>query len=129
LSPEETALEDEPGARRVIFGPNKGRTVISQSEWHDLPEGRAEKYVPEDELDPYSVDSGEGDLQLPQPTSDRDRLQEHAVFWKYVASEFAEQFATKIDRIYTRLEEADDVLDEFMEMEPEDLVIAPTDYE
>lgn len=129
LTPSEVSDADEPGARHVIFGPNKGREVIPESEWNDLPEGRAAHYVPENELDEYDVESGEGDLQLPQPTSDRDRLQQHAVFWEYVANEFAQEFADSIDDIYETLSQSDDVLETFMDLEPEELVISPADFD
>ncbi len=114
---------DEPGETVVLIGPHDGRSVVSEERWSLLDEGRAEMYVPEDELESYDVETGEGDLCLPQPTSDRDRLQEHTTFWKYVGGQFGEQFDEKVHEIYSRIEESDDSLDTIMSLDPEDLVI------
>jgi hypothetical protein len=119
---------DEPGEARVIFGPNKGRVVVGESEWEDMSAGRAEMYVPECELEEYDVESGEGDLRLPQPTSDRDRLKEHPTFWEYIGSQFAEQFNEKVDEVYQRIEESEDALETIMNMDAEELVVSPEGF-
>jgi len=93
-----------------------------------MDEGRASLYVPESELEEYDLESGEGDLQLPQPTSDRDRLQEHLTFWKYVGQQFAEQFDSKVDEVYERLDASEDALETIMELEPEELVVSPAGF-
>jgi hypothetical protein len=120
---------DEPGEARVIFGPNQGRVIVSEDEWERMDAGRAEKYVPECELESYDVDSGEGDLRLPEPTSDRDRLQEHAVFWQYMGQQFGEQFNEKVEEVYRKLDTSDDALETIMELEPEELVVSPAGFE
>ena len=119
---------DKPGEATVIFGPNQGKTIVSNEEWEDMDSGRAELYVPEDELEDYDVESGEGDLRLPEPTSDRDRLQEHPTFWRYLGDEFAEQFNDKVDEVYTTLDNSEDALETIMELEPEELVVAPAGF-
>ena len=119
----------KPGETRVIAGPHKGKVLVSDDQWESLDEGRAKLYVPEDELESYDVESGEGDLTLPQPTSDRDRLQSHPTFWKYVGQQFAGQFDGKVDEVYEMIDGSDDPLDTIMEMEPEDLVVSPAGYE
>jgi hypothetical protein len=125
----EVSDSDEPGETRVIFGPNQGKVVIPESEWHDLDEGRAAQYVPEDELQEYDVDSGEGDLCLPKPTSDRDRLQSHQTFWEYVGGQFGEQFDEKVDEVYNKIESAPDSLDAIMSLEPEQMVVNPEGFD
>jgi hypothetical protein len=128
LPRSEVSEGDRPGEARVIFGPHKGRIIVSEDEWHDMDEGRASLYVPESELEEYDLESGEGDLQLPQPTSDRDRLQEHPTFWKYVGQQFAEQFDGKVDEVYERLDASEDALETIMQLEPEELVVSPAGF-
>lgn len=125
----EVEPDDEPGEARVIFGPHKGRIIVSDEEWEQMDAGRAEKYVPEDELEEYDIETGEGDLQLPQPTSDRDRLQSHETFWRYLGKQFAEQFDEKVAEVYQMLEQADDPLDKIMELDPDDIVVSPAGFE
>lgn len=118
----------EPGVTRIIAGPHKGKVLVSDEQWDDMDEGRAKLYVPEDELESYDVESGEGDLCLPEPTSDRDRLQSHPTFWKYVGSQFAGQFDGKVDDVYDLIDGSQDPLDTIMELEPENLVVSPAGY-
>lgn len=122
------ADSDEPGERIVVFGPNEGKVVVSESEWDSMDEGRASLYVPEDELEEYDLDSGEGDLCLPQPTSDRDRLQSHKTFWKYIGQQFGEQFDQKVDEVYKRIDSSNDPLDAIMELDPEEMVVNPEGF-
>lgn len=110
--------DDVPGEAIVLIGPNKGKTVVTQSEWDEMDEGRAELYVPENQLEEYDHDSGEGDLTLPEPTSDRDRLQDHEVFWEFLGSYFADQFDQTVDEIYAELNGSDDVIDAIMDVDP-----------
>jgi len=121
--------DDKPGRATVIFGPNQGKVIVPEDEWEDMDEGRAKLYVPQDELENYDIESGEGDLQLPQPTSDRDRLQSHSKFWKYVGQQFAAQFDNKVDDVYTLIENSPDALDTIMELEPEELVVSPAGFD
>jgi hypothetical protein len=116
--------EMRPGATRSIAGPNKGKILVSDERWDEMEEGRAELYVPEDELESYDVDTGEGDLCLPQPTSDRDRLQSHPTFWSYIGQLFAGQFDDKVEKVYKQIDESDDPLAAIMDMEPDDLVVS-----
>lgn len=116
--------DDEPGQASVLIGPNQGKTVVPEENWESMDAGRAELYVPEDVLDEYDLDTGQGDLCLPEPTSDRDRLQSHEIFWKYVGKQFAEQFDEKVDEIYDVINGSDDALESIMEMEPENLSLA-----
>jgi hypothetical protein len=117
-----------PGETRVIAGPHKDKVLVSDEQWDSLSEGRAKLYVPEDELESYDVESGEGDLCLPEPTSDRDRLQSHSTFWKYVGGQFAGQFDGKVDDVYELIDGSQDPLDTIMELEPENLVVSPAGY-
>lgn len=125
LPKSEVSADDEPGDARVIFGPHEGRTIVSEDEWDGMDAGRAKLYVPETEIDEYDLESGEGDLCLPEPTSDRDRLQSHEKFWKYIGQQFADQFDAKVDEIYNSIKDSDDPLDTIMSLEPEDLVVSP----
>lgn len=123
LPKSEVESADEPGTPRVIFGPHQGKVIVSEEEWNDMDEGRARLYVPEDELEPYDLESGEGDLCLPEPTSDRDRLQSHETFWKYVGQQFAGQFDSKVQEVYQMIDQSSNPLDTIREVDPEDLVI------
>lgn len=129
LPKSEVEPEDEPGQAQVIFGPKQGKVIVSEEEWEEMDAGRAKLYVPEDELSRYNVSEGTGDLQLPQPTSDRDRLQSHEKFWQYIGQQFAAQFDNKVDEVYELIENSDDALDTIMELEPEDLVVSPAGFE
>jgi len=113
----------EPGETIVIDGPHKGKTVVPDKMWNNLDEGRAALYVPEDELESYDLETGEGDLTLPEPTSDRDRLQSHKTFWKYVGQSFGEQFDEKVREVYNKIDGADNELEQIMNLEPEDMVV------
>jgi len=115
--------DDAPGEATVLIGPNKGRIVVTDSQWNEMDKGRASLYIPEDELESYDIESGQGDLTLPEPTSDRDRLQQHETFWEYLGARFAEQFDNKVDSVYDEIEGADDPLDAIMDLEPETLVV------
>lgn len=128
IAKSDVTEEMEPGDTRVIAGPHKGKVLVSDEEWEELDEGRAKLYVPEDELEPYDVEDEEGDLTLPQPTSDRDRLQSHPTFWEYIGQQFAEQFDNKVDEVYQLIEGSDDPLDTIMNLEPEELVVSPAGY-
>lgn len=119
---------DEPAETEVIFGPNKGSVLVSEEEWQEMDAGRAKLYVPEDELEPYDLETGEGDLRLPEPTSDRDRLQEHDTFWKYVGQQFCGHFDGKVDEVYRTIDGTDDALDSIMEIEPEEMVVSPAGF-
>lgn len=120
---EDITGDDAPGEAEVLIGPNKGRIVVTSSDWDEMDKGRASLYIPDDELEPYDIDSGEGDLTLPEPTSDRDRLQQHETFWEYLGKQFAEQFDDTVDSVYDEIENAEDPLDAIMELEPETLVV------
>jgi hypothetical protein len=118
----------EPGDTHVIAGPNKGKLVVSPEEWSEMDDGRAANYVPEDELESYGLDTGEGDLCLPQPTSDRDRLQSHTTFWKYVAKQFGKSFDEKVKEVYKTLDGTDNTVEKVMEMNPEEMVVNPEGF-
>jgi len=121
--------DDEPGQAEVLIGPNQGRVVVSADEWESMDGGRAALYIPEGELESYDIESGTGDLTLPEPTSDRDRLQQHETFWKFIGQRFAEQFDTKIDDVYEQIEGSGDPLDAIMELEPETLVVSTVGHD
>jgi len=128
LTRDEVPDGAEPGATRVISGPHKGKVLVSDEEWESMDEGRAKLYVPEDELEPYDLESGEGDLCLPEPTSDRDRLQSHPTFWKYVARQFGGQFDGKVDTVYEQIDSAADALETIMQLDPEEMVVNPEGF-
>lgn len=125
ITKSELTPEDEPGGAQVIFGSNKGCEIISEEEWDEMDKGRAELYVPEDELVPFDVDSEEGDLTLPEPTSDRDRLQGHDVFWEWLGQKFEQEFKAKVDEVFEMIDGSDDPLQTILELEPEELVVSP----
>ncbi|AGM11469.1 HSP90 chaperone [Halogranum tailed virus 1] len=114
--------DDEPGQARVIFGPHKGKTIVDEDEWDSMDAGRAELYVPEDELEPFDIHSESGDLTLPEPTSDRDRLQSHDVFWKWVGAQFKDQFEGRVVDVFDMIDGTNDPLQTILELEPENLV-------
>ena len=124
ITESELAEDDVLGNDEVIIGPNQGKVIVNEYKWEQMDAGRAELYVPEEELDSYNLESGEGDLTLPEPTSDRDRLQSHATFWKYLGKQFAEQFNEQVDEVYDIIKDADDPLERIMELEPENLSLA-----
>lgn len=128
IGKSDLAEDDEPGEATVLIGPHQGKVIVSEDEWNEMDEGRAALYVPERELEEYDLDAGTGDLTLPEPTSDRDRLQQHEVFWKYLGQEFAEKFDNKVDEIYDRLNDASDPLEEIMNMDPKELAISPDGF-
>jgi len=98
---EESADEiDEYGPTEVIAGEHKGRTVIDQDEWNDLPEGRAEDFVPKDEL-------SSDDICLPKPSTDRSSLQKNEDFWQYVEQQFAEKYDEDIEQYRQLIESID----------------------
>jgi methyl coenzyme M reductase gamma subunit len=79
-------------------------------------------YVPEDEIEPYDLDSEEGDLQLPEPTGDRDRLQKNDVFWDWLSMTFSEKFEEMIYETHKLIEPTDDPIQTIASMDREDLV-------
>lgn len=116
--------EDEPGETRVLIGPNQGRTVVPRDEWDEMDDGRAELYIPEDELESFDIDSESGDLTLPEPTSDRSRLQEHPTFWEYIGKKFVEQFDGKVEEVHQIIEGAEDPISAIEQLDPEDVLIS-----
>lgn len=118
--------EDAPGTAQVIFGSNKGRELVSEDEWNEMDEGRASLYVPEDELVPFDLDEGTGDLTLPEPTSDRDRLQSHDVFWQWLGQRFEEEFKEMVNDVFELIDDSDDPLQTILELEPDNLVVSPS---
>lgn len=124
LPRSEVASDDEPGEATVIFGPNEGRTVVDEATWDDMEQGRAANYVPESELEPYDVETGEGDLRLPQPTSDRDRLQEHETFWKYLGDHFAGQLEETAHELFEVIQESENPVQEIVDLDEDDLVVS-----
>jgi len=128
ITKSEVGPDAEPGRTVVISGPNKGKVLIDDDGWEDLDKGRASMYVPEDELDTYDITTGEGDLCLPEPTSDRDRLQSHKTFWKYVGQQFGGQFDGKVEEVYTEIDSAADALDTIMQLDPEEMVVNPEGF-
>ena len=126
LTREELRPSDEPGGARVIFGSNEGRELVEEERWGEMDKGRASRYIPEEELVPFDLESGEGDLTLPEPTSDRDRLQSHEVFWKWVGQQFEREFKDKVDQVFERIDNADDPLQACLELDPEELAVSPS---
>ena len=114
---------DAYGPKKVIIGPHKGRIVLDQDEWSEMPLGRAKHYVPEDELEPYDVESGEGDLCLPEPTSDRDRLQRSPEFWDYLSKRFNEQFNNIVMDLYDQIEGCDNPVQRIEEIDPDEFYV------
>lgn len=123
LVADELESGDEPGELRVIFGPHEGKLVVEEDEWAEMDDGRADLYVPEDELESWDVDDETGDLCLPEPTSDRDRLQQNDEFWEWLGSEFKKMFEDEARRVFEKVENADDPVAAIIEMEPEDLIV------
>ena len=107
---KKSQVSDEavPGQTRVLSGSHDGKTVVSQDEWEKIDLGRAAQYVPEDELEEYDISTGEGDLCLPRPTANRERLKSSdKKFWKYIANEFNNQFNEKVKEIISMVEDED----------------------
>lgn len=102
----------------VIIGPHQGRTVVSEHEWNELKSGRAAQFVPKDELEQYDLKSGEGDLCLPKPSTDRSSLQENDTFWKYLSKYFDDAFDGAIERYRRLLRESNDTMSAIREMNP-----------
>jgi hypothetical protein len=106
------------GDEVVIIGPHQGRTVVDESEWNELESGRAAQFVPEDELEPFDLESESGDLRLPKPTTNRESLQSNDVFWKYIARHFSEQYDEQVEEWVMRLDGASDPRAKLQEIEP-----------
>jgi len=128
ITKNELSDEDEPGETEVIFGPNEGKIIVPEEEWESMDEGRAAMYVPENELSEYDIETGDGDLCLPEPTSDRDRLQSHEVFWEYLGYQFAEKFDEKTREVYQLIEGVDNSMEELKNVEPGDFAISPKEF-
>jgi hypothetical protein len=128
IASSDVAEDDVPGTTLVLLGPNQGKEVVSEETWNEMDAGRASLYVPEDELQDYDLESGTGDLCLPQPTSDRDRLQEHPTFWKFIGHKFGEQFDKKVNEVYERIDESNDALETIMQLDPEEMVVNPEGF-
>lgn len=107
----------EQSVLEVIMGPHSGRTVVDESEWNELQSGRAAQFVPEGELEEYDLDSGEGDLCLPQPTTDRSSLQSNETFWKYISQRFTETYDQEIEIWRQELQSASDTMTALQQME------------
>jgi hypothetical protein len=101
---------DSFGPEEVILGPHQGRTVVDRDEWQKLPEGRASQFVPESELEEYDVETGDGDLCLPEPTTNRSSLQQNDKFWKYLANYFSDDLEETTQEYREKLQETDDVV-------------------
>jgi len=106
------------GLTKVIIGPHDGRVLIDEEQWTDMPEGRAAKFVPEDELEPFDLDEGTGDLCLPKPTTDRSSLQSHDTFWKYIAQHFTAEYDEAIEEWRRELQASKDTMAALEDMAP-----------
>lgn len=124
ITRDEVQEDDEPGEAEVLIGPNQGRTIVPEDEWEEMDEGRASLYVPEDELEQFNVGDGTGDLTLPEPTSDRDRLQSHETFWKYVGQRFKGKFEDTVREISEAVDNADEPIEKVVELDPQDFWLA-----
>jgi hypothetical protein len=118
----EVQESDEPGKLEVIFGTNAGKRVVEQDVWEQMDEGRASMYVPEDVLEPYDIDSKEGDLCLPEPTGDRDRLQKNTVFWRWLGLNFKTRFEEMIYDTHNLIQPTDDPVEDISNMDAEDFI-------
>jgi len=98
----------------ITSGKNKGKTIITESDWNELPEGRASEYIPEDEL-------SDEDIALPTPTSSRDQLERNEDFWEYVIENLEDSFMVKVRTIRDRLEQADDPVEEASKIDLDEL--------
>jgi len=121
IAESELANDDCPGDEYVIIGSHQGRAVLDEESWNDLPQGRAENFIPDDELEEYDVDSGTGDLCLPKPTTDRSSLQSNEKFWKYIANYFVNQFDKSIEEWRRELRESTDSMKRIDEMSPKNV--------
>jgi hypothetical protein len=107
----------ELGDRYVILGPHQGRELVSGEVWSELREGRAARFVPEDELEPFDVETESGDLCLPKPTADRSSLQSNPEFWKYIGKYFVDEYDNEIDEYRKELQQASDDIEALMNMD------------
>lgn len=118
VAESELADDDCVGDEYVIIGPHQGRAVLDKDSWEDLPEGRAAKFIPESELESFDLDSGEGDLCLPKPTTDRSSLQSHDTFWKYIAQHFTAEYDEAIKEWRRELQQSKDTMAALEDMAP-----------
>src|SRR6056297_457566 len=123
ITKDELSEDDVPGQTIVIFGTHKDRALLPEEQWSDLDEGRASQYVPEDALKPYDLDSGEGDLTLPQPTGDRDRLQGNETFWRYVADLLGEEFNDTVKQVTEAVDSTGSVQGAVTALAEEDITV------
>lgn len=121
---EDLTEDDEPGRVIVLAGNDgfRGKTVISDDDWNSLDAGRAENYVPEDEVESYDIETGEGDLQLPEPTSNRESLQSNDVFWKWLARNFKSTFERMVFDVHDAISPTETPAKDIQELDEEEIV-------
>jgi hypothetical protein len=115
--------DDIPGDVVVLIGPHKGRVVIDDGAWDSMDAGRAARYVPEDELEPFDPHEETGDLTLPEPTSDRDRLQQNDVFWTWLGSKLKMMFEQHVARVMHEINESEDPVEELKHIDIESMIV------
>jgi len=105
----------------VTVGPHKGREVVTEESWNEMEKGEAQLFVPQDELEQFDPSSGEGDLTLPEPTTDRDRLKEHEVFWKFLGNKIRDQLFNGVEKAAAMIEQDDDPIQAVIDLDTQEL--------
>lgn len=129
LTTDDLSDDDEPGQHIVVSGNNEGRVLVDEETWSEMNEGRAENYVPEDELTEFDPQDESGDLRLPEPTSDRDRLKQHDTFFKYIGLHFRDQFEDQITDLFEEINQFDDPERAVEEIDPTEILHDVRDVE
>ena len=113
-----TELTDEElVGRRVVVGENEGKEVVSTDEWETMDEGRAEQYMPRDDL-------SDDDITMPEPTTDRGRLKENREFWEWLSERVEEKFYSNVSAVMQEVKGADDPVQYILDMDKENLSLA-----
>ena len=115
------ASDDELIGGEVTVGPHKGREVVTEESWNEMEKGEAQLFVPQDELEQFDPSSGEGDLTLPEPTTDRDRLKEHKVFWKFLGNKIRDQLFNGVEKAAAMIEQDDDPIQAVIDLDTQEL--------
>lgn len=77
--------------RVVVSGPHSGLVRVSDAEYSEIPVEYRDEYIPDSRL-------SDDDIWIPQPSSDRDRLEKNPEFWEWLAETIVESVANRVRR-------------------------------
>lgn len=89
--------------RKIVAGPHKGQTRVSDGEYARMPEDRRDGYI-------AASDCAPNDIWIPSPAGDRDRFEENPDFWRWLAEQFVDRTDAELERIVSTADETDQIL-------------------